>query len=168
MRKLPRYGRCFICGDKNECGTAVTWIQTVEGVEGHYQCPEKHCGFEGIVHGGVLAGLLDECVGWAVALRNKTFCFTGEIKVRYLKPVPADREIRIRGKCSDGAAEGKKYFTGIGDIVDGDGNVHATCEGKFFPMPPQLAAAVIEKLEVPEAPSGTAVADYLWGGAAES
>lgn len=166
MRKLPKFGRCFICGDKNESGAAVTWMQTAEGVEGSYRCPERHCGFEGILHGGVLAGLLDECVGWAVALRNKTMCFTGELKVRYQKPVPVDREIRITGRCVENTAEGKKYLLGAGEILDGDGTVYASCEAKFFPMPQQLAAAVMEKLEVPDAPPGTAVSDYLWGGTA--
>lgn len=142
----------------------MIWMQTPEGVEGRYRCPEKHCGFEGIVHGGVLAGLLDECVGWAAALRSRSICFTGELKVKYLKPVPTNREIRIAGRCSDSAAEGKKYLVGTGEILDSDGTVHATCEAKFFPMPKQVEAAVMAKLEVTDAPPETSIADYLWGG----
>jgi acyl-coenzyme A thioesterase PaaI-like protein len=167
MRKLPRYKHCFICGDKNECGTGVTWVQTADGIQGCYHCSEKHCGFEGVMHGGVLTGLLDECVGWAVALRNRTICFTGELTVRFLKPVPVDLEVQIRGKCSDDEAEGKKYLTGVGEIVDSDGSVYATCKAKFFPMPKKLEAAFMEKLELPEAPPGQSVADYLWQGSVD-
>jgi hypothetical protein len=56
------------------------------------------------------ATMLDECVGWAVALRRKTMCFTGELNVRYLTPIPVGREVLIEGKCSDDATEGKKHL----------------------------------------------------------
>jgi uncharacterized protein (TIGR00369 family) len=145
----------------------MTWVQTADGVQGSYRCSERHCGFEGVMHGGVLAGLLDECTGWAAALRNKTLCVTGELTVRFLKSVPVGCDVLIKGKCSDNVAEGKKYLPAVGEIVDGDGSVYATCEAKFFPMPQRLEAAVIEKLELPEVPPGASIADYLWRSSAE-
>lgn len=163
MRKLPKYKHCFICGDENDGGTRMTWVETENGVQGKYSCMKKHSGFEAIIHGGVLSGLLDECVGWAVALKKKRFCFTGELNVRFLMPVAVDSEIVIKGKIADDQPYGKKYFVATGEIVDNDGKVYATCEAKFFPMPKEMDEAVIEKLELPEDSPGRSVREYLWG-----
>jgi hypothetical protein len=39
----------------------------------------------------------------------------------------------------------KKYHIGSGSIVDEDGTVYATCEGKFFPVPEETGAYVLDK-----------------------
>lgn len=145
----------------------MTWIQAGDGVEGRYRGTKKHCGFEGILHGGVLAGLLDECAGWAAALHCGAMCFTGELRVQYLQPVPEGHEVLIRGTCPDGAPDGRKHVLATAEIVDGDGIRYASCEGKFFPMPPHLGKKVLEKLELP-AGVAASVADYLWKSSAPS
>ncbi|MBI5067229.1 MAG: PaaI family thioesterase [Deltaproteobacteria bacterium] len=161
-RTLPMYAPCFICGGKNACGAQMAWSQSGEGVEGRTRGAERHCGFEGILHGGVIAGLLDECAGWAAALRCRAMCFTGELKVRYLRPVPTGHELVIRGTCRDDAQDGRKYVVASAEIAGADGTPYATCEGKFFPMPPHLGSAVLAKLELPAGAAAESVADYLW------
>lgn len=145
-RRLPNYPPCFICGDENECGTQMRWEQVEGGVEGRYRGVDRHRGYEGILHGGVIAGLLDECAGWAAALRCRAMCFTGELKVRYLRPVPTGVELRVRGTSPESPGGTGKYVVALAEIVDEGGTLYASCEGKFFPMPPELSSQALAKL----------------------
>ncbi|KAI7884286.1 Thioesterase/thiol ester dehydrase-isomerase [Lichtheimia hyalospora FSU 10163] len=67
------------------------------------------CGHEGIVHGGLLATLLDEHLAYITlpSLPNYTG-FTANLTVDYRKPVKADQWIAVRGKFD--RVEGRKAY----------------------------------------------------------
>ena len=44
----------------------MTWIQHDDNARGLYAGQEKHNSYEGIIHGGIISALLDECIGWAL------------------------------------------------------------------------------------------------------
>lgn len=65
----------------------------------HATCriPRIYQGYAGIVHGGILALLLDEAVAklsWELGLP----AVTGEITVRYPSPLHTDEEVRVQGR----------------------------------------------------------------------
>src|SRR5437762_2553943 len=88
FEKLPNFERCFVCGDKNAAGLAVRFQTDGERVRTTFTPREAQMGYRGITHGGVLAALLDETMGWAPVLLYRRFCVSVEITVQYLKPVP--------------------------------------------------------------------------------
>jgi acyl-coenzyme A thioesterase PaaI-like protein len=55
------------------------------------------CGFDGLVHGGIIATLLDEAAAWAVIAHLGRLGLTREMTTRYLKPVPTNTEILLKG-----------------------------------------------------------------------
>lgn len=87
---------CFICGSGNPIGLKVrpcrdeaarrAWLTVV--------IPDEFQGWAGIAHGGIVAALLDEVSAYASMAVSKQIV-TGELKIRYLKPVPIGREITI-------------------------------------------------------------------------
>ena len=127
----------------------MTWVRIGDSVQGEFTGERKHIGFEGIIHGGIVSSLLDECVGWAVAIRLRRICVTGELTIRFLRSIPVGKKLTITGKSPNKPLGGKTYHIGSGSIVDGKGAVYATCKGKFFPMSEASEKHVIAQLHMP-------------------
>jgi uncharacterized protein (TIGR00369 family) len=163
MRELPYYSGCLICGQKNQFGAKVTWMQTKEGVECEYIGKKEHVSYKGIIHGGVITALLDECIGWAVAIDNKLMCVTGELKVRFVKPFSPGNKAIVQGFASADQTDEKRGFRGNGHIIDQDGGIYAKAEGTFFPLPEEMLETILKSLELKSNPEKIITLNDLWG-----
>jgi len=95
-----------------------------------YRAGEHLCGAPGIVHGGIIATLVDE-VSCAVAVFVRGLrVVTGELTVRYVKPCPVERDIEIRARIVE---ERPRYLI-VECVVSLDGVEHARSNGRFFPI----------------------------------
>ncbi|KAI9322211.1 HotDog domain-containing protein [Dichotomocladium elegans] len=78
------------------------------------------CGHAGIIHGGMIATLLDEILG-CVAFANlpKRVGFTANLNIDYRNPLPADQWVVLRGRLD--RVEGRKAFVEAWiESVDGE------------------------------------------------
>lgn len=149
MRDLPEYKNCFVCGSNNETGLKMTWMKTDDGIQGTYLALEKHSSYSGILHGGIIASLLDECIGWAVSQKEKKMYVTGELTISYRLSVPTGSKLKVIGFYSKEQTKDKIYRKGYGDISDDEGNIYASAKGLFFPIPDVHEASIINMLEIP-------------------
>jgi len=163
MKTLPRYPSCFVCGRKNEAGLNVRFKVTEEGVETEYKADQKHNSYEGILHGGIISALLDECIGWAIAVKEEMMFVTGELTLQYILPVPINKEIIVKGYISENQEDNKKYRQGHGEIIDGKGRTYAKAKAKFFPIPKSREKGILETLEIDDNPEMHITMDHLWG-----
>jgi hypothetical protein len=78
---LPHSSGCFLCGDENTCGVQAKFFVEGNNVRARLALPSHLNGYKDIAHGGVLAGLLDETMGWAATVFGKEhpFYVTGEL-----------------------------------------------------------------------------------------
>lgn len=88
---------CFACGSENKDGLNVQWV--VEGKTTHTEFipPVKFQGWQGLVHGGIIATLLDEAMtrlAWIVC----GGALTAEMTVRYLQPAKIGEKLYIKGE----------------------------------------------------------------------
>lgn len=74
--------------------------------------PAHYEGYPGIVHGGIIAAILDETGGRAYMDDPDKFMVTAQLNVRYRKPVPSDSKLVVigiageqRGKVSHAHSE---------------------------------------------------------------
>ena len=148
MKDLPRYSKCFICGKDNPAGADITFIKTSEGVECEYNAPEKHMGYKNIIHGGVITALLDECAGWAVALKEKQMFMTGELNIKFLRPLKINTKVKVKGFTSSEIFENKKFKIGTGYIIDEIGRKYASVTGKYYPISKNREIEVLSYLEM--------------------
>jgi uncharacterized protein (TIGR00369 family) len=88
-------------------------------------------GFKGITHGGILATLLDETMGWAPVLSSGRFCVTMELTVQYLKPVPIGKKVTVTGWVT---ADRRRAWETAGEVTDADGETYAKATGLFVRM----------------------------------
>jgi acyl-coenzyme A thioesterase PaaI-like protein len=57
---------------------------------------DKHTGYPGYVHGGIVSSALDEAMAWSAARYFRRMCVTAELTVRFLKRVPLNKELLVR------------------------------------------------------------------------
>jgi len=98
-----------------------------------------------VAHGGVLAALLDESMGWAATVfgRKHPMYVTGELTVKYLAPVSVGEEIEVVSRLEEDA--GRVAYS-IGEIRCG-GQVRVRARGKFLPMSDEATRQVIPYLK---------------------
>ena len=89
------YQRCFACGQQNESGLQLTFRREGTRIVADYQPAERFQGFPGVLHGGVLATMLDETMSRTGAMRRE-WLMTGKLEVRYRRPAPVEKGKRRR------------------------------------------------------------------------
>ena len=88
---------CFACGSENELGLCIDWKGEGKKTFAEFIPEKKFQGWKGIVHGGILATLLDEAMtrlAW-IACGG---ALTAEITVRYLKTASIGEKLLITGE----------------------------------------------------------------------
>ena len=131
MIRLPYSETCFVCGKDNEAGLHSRFYVEDGKVKVSLNAKGHHCGYANTVHGGVAAAVLDECMGWAAALAIGRMCYTGEMTIRYLKPLPADRPMTV---CAEIVKANKRVSSAKGSIVDEAGVEYVRGEGRYIPL----------------------------------
>ena len=128
---LPNSTTCFVCGEKNHAGLQVRFYIEDDVIKVRFQGHSHHCGYEGVVHGGISASVMDECLGWAAAYAIKRMCVTAELSIRYRRRVPSERAMTITTEITRIA---RRLVYVKGTMVDDEGVVYVTGEGSFSPL----------------------------------
>jgi acyl-coenzyme A thioesterase PaaI-like protein len=128
-----RFHQCFGCGPGHPTGLHVRCFKTTEGVISPIIVPGQYNGPPGVAHGGIIAAYLDEILAAAAKQATARSAVTGELTVRYLKPVPVETPIIGRGSL---VADHGRYVDVEGRLEElGTGGVLATARARFFPIP---------------------------------
>jgi uncharacterized protein (TIGR00369 family) len=90
-------GHCFGCSPNNPYGLQLRFRRAAQGCDAECTVPDRLCGFDGLVHGGIIATLLDEAAAWSVIAHLGRLGLTREMTTRYLRPVPTNTEILLKG-----------------------------------------------------------------------
>ncbi len=122
-------GRCFVCGPENQQGLKVRFTVDREGrgASALVRVGSQFQGWEGVVHGGILAALLDEASIYACRAVGERFV-TAELKVRYRKPVAVDTELLVTARIVD---QKRRVFS-VTAQVEAAGEVLAEAEARVF------------------------------------
>ncbi len=143
-RALPRYPPCFVCGRSNAAGLDVTFQVQGREVIAELTGKVEHTGYPGILHGGILATLLDEAMGWAITVQTGRMLQTWELSVRYHRPLPPGARFRV---IAEMAEDRGRYQVSRGRVEDSQGEVYARGEGKYRPIPESEEMKVLGLLE---------------------
>ena len=114
--KQPNSRHCFVCGLENPIGLQLKMYQTAPGViETTYTAPQHFQGYPGVLHGGIVASLLDELSGRALMgdPSEPRFMFTGKLEVKYRKNVPVGKPLKIVGKATKSRGKMAESWAGI-------------------------------------------------------
>ena len=98
-RRLPnsRMHNCFGCSPVNPSGLQMEFYTNDASVFSQVNVPEHLCGWDNLVHGGVLSTILDEIMSWAAIYLLKRVTLTKSMTIDFLKPVYIDHQLKAEG-----------------------------------------------------------------------
>jgi uncharacterized protein (TIGR00369 family) len=132
MKELPHTHSCFVCGESNAIGLKLRFDTDGRIVRTHFTPRPEHVGFKEIVHGGLIATLLDEIMVWACAVQTKRFAYCAEMTVRFVKPLRPGEEVLATGELT--ANRRDKIFEAKAELKNQAGELLANATGKYLPV----------------------------------
>lgn len=125
---------CMVCGVENAYGLKGAFYELDDGgILGVFRPLEQHQSYPGRVHGGVASAALDETIGRAINITDPdAWGVTVELNVKFRKPVPLDRELRVAARIT---RDSSRLFEGAGEIVLDDGTVAVEATGRYMKLP---------------------------------
>jgi uncharacterized protein (TIGR00369 family) len=125
---------CLVCGTDNQLGLHTQFLELESGeLVGVFEPREEYQGYPGRLHGGMATTLLDETIGRAISVADRSaWGVTVELSVRFRRPVPLDEPVRAIARITNDRG---RLFEGSGEIVLADGTVAVEATGKYMRMP---------------------------------
>ncbi len=92
---------CFVCGRENPSGLHLEFYEDPEAGQliAPLHLPSHFEGYPGVVHGGILASILDEVSGRAINVSEdeEVFWVTAKLEIRYRQPTPTETDLTAVG-----------------------------------------------------------------------
>ena len=101
--------KCFGCGGSAEGGMFLTFEQdnVQRKIVGKFVMGPRYQGGGGMLHGGIIAMLMDEAMGKCCRFRN-ALAVTADMAIDYLRPIRVDQEIFV--EAYETAQVGRNLF----------------------------------------------------------
>ncbi len=129
-------GSCFACS--NPSGLNLRFWHAEDGAAAKCTVPSTFCGFDGMVHGGFIAMILDEACCWALFARYGRLGVTRQLTVRFLLPVPTGAPLQVAGRVQ---AIDARTAVVVAEIRNAAGEVLAEGESSWsFPRLARIAS----------------------------
>jgi acyl-coenzyme A thioesterase PaaI-like protein len=133
-RPQPNSRHCFVCGLANPVGLQLRFYETGPGeITADYIVPEHFQGYPGVVHGGIVAAMLDEVCGRVhMGGDPPRFMYTARLEIRYRKNVPTGQPLRLVGKAGPSR---RRTAVGMSQIYGPGGELLAEAEALLVDVP---------------------------------
>jgi acyl-coenzyme A thioesterase PaaI-like protein len=140
LPRQPNSRGCFICGLGNAVGLKMVFGEDRENqrVRAELTIPDAYRSYPGVVHGGIVATILDETSGRALMMHtgdSNTFFATAKMEVRYRRAAPTNTPLVALGWV-ERAGESRARVRGELQLMDG--TVLATCESLIVRPSPEF------------------------------
>lgn len=121
--------KCFGCGAAADGGMLLTFEQdnVSRKIIGKFVLGPRYQGGGGMLHGGIIAMVLDEAMGKVCRFRN-AMAVTADMTIDYLRPIRVDQEIFV--EAYETAQMGRNLFN-LCEIRDNEGRVLARGRARF-------------------------------------
>jgi uncharacterized protein (TIGR00369 family) len=128
---------CFGCGADNPYGLHMKFASDGEQVVSRLTVPEHLCGWDDIIHGGIVATIHDEMMSWTAIQLLRKMILTKSVTVDFLKPLYTGRELEARGKIHQEVNDRETIMESV--IFDDSGVCCSKGRGTFALITPEFA-----------------------------
>ncbi|MGB8346391.1 MAG: PaaI family thioesterase [Ktedonobacteraceae bacterium] len=138
------YQRCFVCGQRNPFGLKLVFRLEENSIVADFQPRAEHQGFPGIIHGGIVAAILDETLGrTSILAARPEWTMTGRLEIRYRRSVPYGPMLRVR------AALGSQRLrmiqaSGVITLAADEQIILAEARGTFLSLPEETVDTILK------------------------
>jgi len=129
---LPHTRGCIVCGRDNPMSLGLQLrVNSENGVVSVEFTPrEQHIGLQGVVHGGVIATVVDEAMVWAATWAGRRFCVCGEMSIRFRHSAAVGQPLLITARV---ASKRAKLIQTSAEVRQGDAII-GSATGKYVPL----------------------------------
>lgn len=133
LEKLEGSHGCFVCDtsgtNPRSLMLEIYWDEERHNTVISFTPDISHCGYEGVVHGGIIASIFDDSMAWAIKKEIGSWAVTATFEIRYKMPVKVGETYTFQGKIE--TARGKKICTSA-MVKDCDEKILATASALFI------------------------------------
>jgi len=123
---------CFACSPHNPIGLHLQFVMDGELCRSNFVAREEHQGWNGFVHGGLIATLLDEVMAQWLWLQGVS-AMTAETTIRFSLPVPINVPLTLESSKTGGKG---RLFELAGRLILPGGQLAARARAKFLEIAP--------------------------------
>lgn len=101
MTTLRDNSRCYVCGKDNPVGlqAAFTYDPATKSLRGTFTARREHEGWQGIVHGGIIAALMDEAMVKLAAYQGLP-AVSAEITIKFNAPAAPGDDLDVTARIT--------------------------------------------------------------------
>ena len=137
---------CYGCGRDNDRGLGLRF-RVEDGRAVAEFTPEQFLqGFPGYMHGGGVATVLDEAMGWA-AYAAGVWAMTAKFTMRFRRPVPLQQQVRVSGWLT---RDRGRFLELRAEMRSRHGHLLAEADGVFVRLDGERAEEVRRQYEAAE------------------
>ena len=130
----------FVHGLRNRHGLQLQFELDGERIFTMWTPDERHAGFPGFAHGGLVAAVLDDAMGRWAALHRR-FLVTARLEVRYRDGASLGVPLRIEGWAT---RHQRRALHAEGRALLPDGSTVAEATGTYLPLPAALQQRMLD------------------------
>jgi acyl-coenzyme A thioesterase PaaI-like protein len=132
LTKFAAAGSCFGCGDANPAGLKMAFMTDGRTVVSELSVPDHLCGWNRLVHGGIVATLMDEIMGWTAIQLLQRLILTKSMQIDFLRPVYVGMPLRLEGRIDRHPSDKEAEVTA--DLYIKDGMQHCSRSRGWFAL----------------------------------
>ena len=92
---------CFACGSNNGMGLGLKFYKHEDGtIFGNFFADPKFEGYSGIIHGGIIATLLDSAMTHCLLMKDIP-ALTGRLSIKYSTPIRTGTVVKLEARIVD-------------------------------------------------------------------
>lgn len=130
-------GTCFACGPHNTAGLHMHFQSDGETVFSWLKVPRHLCGWQNILHGGIISTILDEIMSWTAHHLIKKLILTRSISIEFLKPAYVETNLRAEGRIHQLTSERQALLKAR--LYNANEKICARATGSFALLTPKIA-----------------------------
>jgi len=134
------YQQNFVHGLRNRFGLHLQFELDADRIVTTWTALDRHAGFPGFAHGGLIAAVLDDTMGRFAALHRR-FLVTGRLEVRYRNAAPIGVPLRVEAWSNRLA---RRALHAEGRRSTPDGGVVAEATGTYLPLTRELERQMVD------------------------
>ena len=134
LHQQPNSDMCFICGRHNPVGLYMKFYDNGENeVYSDYTVPDHYQGYPGVVHGGIIASMLDEAVARVSMIGDHHHLMMSvKLEIKYRHPTPTETPLKVVGRI---VRLRGRLGKAVGEVRLPDGTVTAESEMTLADVP---------------------------------
>jgi acyl-coenzyme A thioesterase PaaI-like protein len=136
-RARPDANQCFVCGPDNPLGLRLRFSLDGEVCRARFTPGPFHCGFDNLVHGGMLFSALDDVMANWLFLKGLR-AHTARCEIRYREQAEPGEELLLEGRLV--RRKGRLAVMSGSARRAGDNTIVAEAEGTFMVMSEHAAS----------------------------